>query len=155
MEGMKLLKVITVLTSIIFFAVSTNALAEVSKTPTETEGALAKLPYPKMMGESELWSAPGMMWNGIQYIRFNLKKAEKSQHQQAVYHALNNAGIGSVTAWYSNKRQAGGKVRVIHQFPTSDGYCRVYQSYIKLNGAERHMTNKACKRLTNPWVFLK
>ena len=87
--------------------------------------------------------------------RFNLKKAEKRQHQQAVYHTLNNAEIGSITAWYSKKRQAGGKVRVIHQFPTSDGYCRVYQSYIKLNGAERHMTNKACKRLTNPWVFLK
>lgn len=153
---MKLLKVITVLISLFLL---TNCAAKVvqpgSQAPTETDGALANLPYPSMLGEGEIWSAPGMVWNSIQYLRFNLNKEEKQQHQQAVYHTLGNAEIGAVTGWHSKERMAAGKVRIIHQFPTSDGYCRVYQSYIQLNGAERHMTNKACKRLTNPWVFLK
>ena len=153
---MKLLKVITVLSSLFLLTnCATHGVQSVSKTPTETEGALAELPYPSMLGEAERWSAPGMLWNGIQYLRFNLNKEEKLQHQQAVYHTLNNAEIGAVTAWYSKKRLAGGKVRVVHQYPRSDGYCRVYQSYIQLNGAERHMTNKACKVYTDPWIFLK
>jgi surface antigen len=156
MEDMKLFKVITVLTSLILLTNCTaSGVQKVSVTPQEIDGALAKLPYPTMLGEGQLWSAPGMIWNGVQYMRFNLNKSEKQQHQQAVYHSLNNAQMGEVTAWHSKKRLAMGKIRVVHQFPTSDGHCRVYQSYIQLNGAKRHMTNKACKRLTLPWVFLK
>ena len=156
MEDMKLFKVITVLTSLLLLTNCTaSGVQTVKTTPGETKGALAQLPYPSMLGEGEIWTAPGMLWNGVQNMRFNLNKSEKQQHQQAVYHALNNGQVGVVTAWYSKKRLANGKIRVIHQFPTSDGHCRVYQSYIQLNGAERHMTNKACKRLTLPWVFLK
>jgi len=153
---MKLLKVITVLTSLILLTnCSATKVQTVSVTPQETDGALAKLPYPTMLGEGQLWSAPGMLWNGVQYLRFNLNKPEKLLHKQAVYHTLSNAEIGQITNWNSKKRLAAGKVRVIHQFPTSSGYCRVYQSYIQLNGATRHMTNKACKSYTHPWVFLK
>ena len=156
MEDMKLFKVITVLISLVLLTNCTSSnVQKVSVVPKETDGAMAKMPYPVMLGEGEIWSAPGMLWNGAQYIRFNLNKSEKNQHQQAVYHSLNNAKIGEITAWYSKKRLANGKIKVISQFPTSDGYCRVYQSYIQLNGAQRHMTNKACKRLTLPWVFLK
>ena len=156
MGDMKLFKVITVLTSLLLLVNCTSAgVQNVSVTPKETDGALAKMPYPMMLGEGEIWSAPGMLWNGVQYMRFNLNKDEKSQHQQAVYHSLENGEIGQITAWYSKKRPANGKIRVVGQFPTSDGYCRIYQSYIQLNGAQRHMTNKACKRLTQPWIFLK
>ncbi len=156
MEDMKLFKVITVLTSLILLTNCTmSSTSNVSMVPQETNGALAKLPYPVMLGEGEIWSAPGMLWNGVQYMRFNLNKSEKQLHQQAVYHSLNNGQVGEITAWHSKKRLAAGKIRVVHQFPTSDGYCRVYQSYIQLNGAKRHMTNKACKRLTQPWIFLK
>ena len=153
---MKLYKAIIVLTSLILLTNCTaNNVQKVTVTPKETNGALANMPYPAMLGEGEIWSAPGMLWNGVQYLRFNLNKKEKQQHQQAVYHSLNNAHIGEITAWYSKDRMANGKIRVVEQYPTSDGYCRVYQSYIQLNGAQRHMTNKACKRLTLPWVFLK
>ena len=158
MEDMKLLKVITVLTSLVLLTNCTASSVQSVKntgTPVETEGSLAKMPFPSMLGEAEIWSYPGMMWNAVQYLRFNLNKKEKILHQQAVYHGLNNAGVGEITCWYSKKRLANGKVRVIHQFPTSDGYCRIYQSYIQLNGAERHMTNKACKRLNYPWRFLR
>ena len=151
MEDIKLLKVIIVLTSFLFLA---NCSSTGVRTVTETHGQFAELPFPSTLGEKQ-FSAPGMMWNGVQYLRFNLNKAEKLQHQQAVFHALNNADIGEITGWYSKKRLANGKVRVVFEYPTSDGYCRTYQSYILLNGAQRHMTNKACKRLTQGWVFLK
>ena len=83
MEDMKLFKVITVLTSLILLTNCTaSGVQKVSVTPQEIDGALAKLPYPTMLGEGQLWSAPGMIWNGVQYMRFNLNKSEKQQHQQ-------------------------------------------------------------------------
>ncbi len=154
MEDMKLLKVIIATISFCLLANCTATVNTISNQPMEQNGQLAKMPFPKTLGEKEL-SATGMVWNGVQYLRFNLNKSEKTLHKQAVYHTLNNAQIGEITAWHSNKRLATGKVRVVHQYPTSSGYCRVYQSYIQLNGANRHMTNKACKSYTYPWVFLK
>ena len=65
-----------------------SSTKNVSIVPQETNGALATLPYPVMLGEGEIWSAPGMLWNGIQYMRFNLNKSEKKLHQQAVYLSL-------------------------------------------------------------------
>lgn len=96
-----------------------------------------------------------MLWNGVQYLRFNLNDKEKMLHQSAVYHTLNNAEIGAVTSWHSTERLSTGRVRVVHEYPQSSGYCRVYQSYIELNGAKRHMTNKACKLAWHDWVFLR
>jgi surface antigen len=88
-----------------------------------------------------------MLWSHIQYLRFSLNDEEKKMHQSAVYHALNNAANGEITGWHSRDRLAQGKVRVIHSFPISGGRCRVYQSFIELNGTSRHWTNNACKGL--------
>ncbi len=114
MEDMKLLKVIIATISFCLLANCTATVNTISNQPMEQNGQLAKMPFPKTLGEKEL-SATGMVWNGVQYLRFNLNKSEKTLHKQAVY---------------------------------SSGYCRVYQSYIQLNGANRHMTNKACKSYT-------
>ena len=133
---------------------ASNGIHKVNTTK-ETEGKFVDMPAPTMLTESELLTLPGMLWNGIQYMRFSLNRDEKRLHQSAVYHALNDAEIGATTSWYSKKRLAAGKVRVIHQFPTSNGYCSTYQAHIKLNGAERHMTNNACRSFGNRWVFLK
>lgn len=126
------------------------------QTVTETQGTFLDFPQPITLGEKEIWSAPGMMWNGIQYLRFSLNDEEKKMHQSAVYHALNNSSNGEMTSWYSKDRLASGKIRIIHSFPISDGHCRVYQSLISLNGATRHFTNNACKRFyATTWLFLK
>lgn len=125
-------------------------------TVRETQGQFENdIPYPVMLTERQALSLPGMLWNNIQYLRFSLNNDEKKMHQSAVYHALNDAEIGVITSWYSRERMAMGQVRVIDQWPESNGYCRVYQAYIKLNGAQRHMTNKACKALYSGWVFLR
>jgi surface antigen len=149
---MKLFRAIILLSSALLLQ---NCASTKFETVKETQGAIQEMPKISMLGEKELWTMPGMLWNGVQYMRFNLNRQEKNLHQSAVYHALNDAEIGAITSWYSKDRKASGKVRVVHQFPTSDGYCRTYQSYITLNGARRHMTNNACKRTYGEWVFLK
>lgn len=146
-------RVITVLTSLILLTncASTNGI----QTVKETHGSLNSMPKVEFIGERLELSVPGMLWNGVQYLRFNLNNEEKMLHQSAVFHALNNAEIGVLTEWYSKKRLASGKVRIVHEYPESAGYCRVYQSYIQLNGASRHMYNKACKMAWHDWIFSK
>ena len=141
---MKLFKVIIILSSLLLTANCAGAGGNYVK---ETQGSFLKFPEPVTLGEHQLWSAPGMLWSHIQYLRFSLNDEEKKMHQSAVYHALNNAENGQITSWHSRERLAQGKVRVIHSFPISGGRCRVYQSYIELNGTSRHMTNNACKGL--------
>lgn len=149
---MRLFRVITLLSSLLLVGCMSGHI----NTVNETKGPLIdKIPFPTMLTENQALSLPGMLWNNIQYLRFSLNKKEKMMHQSAVYHALNDAELGVITSWYSRERMAMGQVRVIDQWPQSNGYCRVYQAYIKLNGAQRHMTNKACKALFGGWVFLR
>jgi len=152
MVDMKLFRVIIILSSLLLLQ---NCASRGVQTVKETQGLFANFPEPVSLGENQMWTAPGMMWTAIQYMRFSLNDEEKKLHQSAVYHALNNAENGAITQWHSRKRLAQGKVRIIHTFPTSDGYCRVYQAYIELNGASRHWTNNACKSFLGKWLFLK
>ena len=149
---MKLSKVIIVLISLLF---SIPALAG-SKTPGDAKGHIGDMPPPQWLGDDLKYSVPAFLFRRTQYLRFRLKKEERKMHESAVFFALTNTQNGKVVSWYSKKRLAAGKVRVIHSYPINGGYCRTYQAYIKLNGAERHMTNNACKRITgNSWTFYK
>ena len=47
------------------------------QTVTETQGIFLEFPQPSTLGEKEIWTAPGMLWNGIQYLRFSLSDEEK------------------------------------------------------------------------------
>ena len=149
---MKLLKVITILTSLL---IATPAVA--GNTPSdEINGSLLKMPPPIFFGDDLKYSMPAFLWRQTQFLRFRLKKDEKKMHKSAVFFMLQSAGNGEIVSWYSDKRLASGKVRVIHSYPISGGYCRTYQAYIKLNGTERHMTNNACKYIGSPsWSFYK
>ena len=153
---MKNLKII--FTSVFTFLYSCIGNIE---TISETHGKFVDFPKTITLGENQMWSATGMLWNGIQYLRFSLNDEEKKMHQSAVYHSLNNSNNGEITSWYSKERLASGKVRVVHSFPISGGHCRVYQSLITLNGATRHFTNNACRGLSfrdggslYNWTFL-
>ena len=148
---MKSLKVIILLSSLLFF----NAHAK-AEDLIETKGSLGEMPNPIFLGEDIKYSMPMYLFKHTQFMRFRLTKQEKNQHKAAVFFMLNNTPNGVITAWYSDKRLANGKVRVIHSYPISGGYCRTYQAYIKLNGKERHMTNNACKYIGTPsWSFYK
>ena len=149
---MKLFKVITVLISLL---VSSEALAG-SNNLKETQGHIGDMPAPEWLGDDLKYSMPAFLFRRTQFLRFRLNKSEKKMHESAVFFALTSTENGKIVSWYSKKRLAGGKVRVIHSYPISGGYCRTYQTYIKLNGKERHMTNNACKYIGSPsWSFYK
>ena len=149
---MKLFKVITVLISLLM---SSEALAG-SNNLKETQGHIGDMPAPEWLGDDLKYSMPAFLFRQTQFLRFRLNKSEKKMHESAVFFALTSTENGKIVSWYSKKRLAGGKVRVIHSYPISGGYCRTYQAYIKLNGKERHMTNNACKYIGSPsWSFYK
>ena len=150
---MKSYKAIIALIS--FLVLSEVALAG-SKKPADTNGTIGNMPMPKLLGDDLKYSMPAFLWRNTQFMRFRLNKEEKKMHQSAVFFMLNDVPNGKIVSWYSKKRLANGKVRVVHSYPISGGYCRTYQAYIKLNGKERHMTNNACKYLFAPsWSFYK
>ena len=147
-----MLKVIIVLTSLFL---STPALSG-SKTPTDHKGIIGDMPEPQWLGDDLKYSMPAYLFRKTQFLRFRLNKTEKKQHESAVFFALTSTQNGKIVSWYSKERLAAGKVRVIHSYPISGGYCRTYQAYIKLNGKERHTTNNACKYIGSPsWSFYK
>ena len=154
MVNMKSYKAIIALIS--FLVLSEVALAG-SKKPADTNGTIGNMPMPKLLGDNLKYSMPAFLWRNTQFMRFRLNKEEKKMHQSAVFFMLNDVPNGKIVSWYSKKRLANGKVRVIHSYPISGGYCRTYQAYIKLNGKERHMTNNACKYIgaDQTWVFYK
>ena len=150
---MKSYKAIIALIS--FLVLSEVALAG-SKKPADTNGTIGNMPMPKLLGDDLKYSMPAFLWRNTQFMRFRLNREEKKMHQSAVFFMLNDVPNGKIVSWYSKKRLANGKVRVIHSYPISGGYCRTYQACIKLNGSERHMTNNACKYIGSPsWSFYK
>ena len=149
---MRLFKVITVLISLLL---SSTAMAG-SNTSGDTKGTIGDMPPPIWLGTDLEYSMPAFLFRHTQFLKFSLKKEEKKMHESAVFFALTSTENGKIVSWYSKKRLAAGKVRVIHSYPISGGYCRTYQAYIKLNGKERHMTNNACKYIGTPsWSFYK
>jgi len=125
-------------------------------TVIENDEISKTLPTPISLSENEIWSSPGMIWNGVQYLRFFLNDDEKKMHRSAVYYALNQSRDGEITSWYNKQKLTSGKVRVLYSFPISDGNCRVYQSIISSSSSTKHFTNNACKRFYGEdWLFLK
>tara|TARA_R110000803_G_scaffold39788_2_gene85833 strand:- start:3364 stop:3816 length:453 start_codon:yes stop_codon:yes gene_type:complete len=148
---MKLYKVIIALISLL--VLSEVALAGSNK-PTDTNGTIGSMPTPTLLGDDLKYSMPAYLFRYTQFMRFRLNKEEKAMHQSAVFFMLQDVPNGKIVSWYSKKRLANGKVRVIHSYPISGGYCRTYQAYIKLNGKEKHTTNNACKYMGSPsWSF--
>jgi len=145
---MKSFRVIIILGSL-FLANCANSNSFVK----ETQGTFLDMPDPVSLGDGRLAGPGRFLWNHMQYLRFSLNDEEKKMHQSAVYHALNNTPNGPMTSWHSRERLAQGKVRVIHSFQVSDGYCRIYQALIEVNGSSRHWTNKACKHGFSDWIF--
>ena len=154
---MKLLKAITVWSSILLFLTNCSTGTVTLKKPSsETNGSLLEMPTPMYFTDEAKYSMPAFFFRTTQYLRFSLTKEEKQLHESAVFFMLDNAKNGEIVSWYSKKRLVNGKVRVIHSYPTGAGLCRTYQAYIKVNGTERHMTNNACKKNWSiGWSFYK
>ena len=86
------------------------------------------------------------------YKKFNLNEKEIKMHTDAIQIALNNTPNGKIVSWHNGDRLSSGKVRVVKTYYKNDRYCRIFQSYIKLNGAKKHNTKHVCK-IDNIWKF--
>ena len=85
-------------------------------------------------------------------LKFNLNQKEIDLHTKAIHVALNNTRNGEIVSWHNGERLSSGDVRVVSTYYKKTGYCRIFQSYIKLNGAEKHTTKNVCK-VNNVWQF--
>jgi len=85
-------------------------------------------------------------------IKFNLNQKEIDLHTNAIHVALNNTRNGEIVSWHNGERLSSGDVRVVSTYYLNDEYCRTFQSYIKLNGAEKHTTKNVCKN-NGMWKF--
>ena len=86
------------------------------------------------------------------YLKFNLNDKEIKMHTDAIQIALNNTPNGKIVSWHNGDRLSSGKVRVVKTYYKNDKYCRIFQSYIKLNGTKKHNTKHVCK-VNNVWKF--
>ena len=86
------------------------------------------------------------------YKKFNLNEKEIKMHTDAIEIALNNTSNGKIVSWHNGERLSSGKVRVVKTYYKNDRYCRIFQSYIKLNGAKKHNTKHVCK-VNDVWMF--
>ena len=86
------------------------------------------------------------------YLKFNLNNKEMDMHTNAIQLALNNTPNGKIVSWHNGERLSSGKVRIVKTYYKNDRYCRIFQSYVKLNGANKHNTKHVCK-IDNVWRF--
>ena len=86
------------------------------------------------------------------YLRFSLNKKEIELHSNSIEMALNNTSNGEIVSWHNGEKLSSGKVRVVSTYYKNEKYCRIFQSYVKLNGAEKHTTKHVC-RIKNIWQF--
>ena len=86
------------------------------------------------------------------YLKFNLNEKEIKMHTDAIQIALNNTPNGKIVSWHNGDRLSSGKIRVVKTYYKNDKYCRIFQSYIKLNSAKKHNTKHVCK-VNNVWKF--
>ncbi len=86
------------------------------------------------------------------YKKFNLNEKEIKMHTDSIQIALNNTPNGKIVSWHNGDRLSSGKVRVVKTYYKNDRYCRIFQSYIKLNGAKKHNTKHVCQ-VNNIWKF--
>ena len=86
------------------------------------------------------------------YLKFNLNNKEIDMHTNTIQVALNNAPNGEIVSWHNGERLSSGKVRIVKTYYKNDRYCRIFQSYVKLNGANKHNTKHVCK-IDNVWRF--
>ena len=153
MEVMKLFRTTQVLTSVLFLTscVALDSLLfpyhRTYDVAVSKNSLVKKMPTPKFPTDEHRYHFTCCGWNGLHYLGFvyQLKRDERKMHQAAVYYALENAPDFEIVEWYSKKRKAAGKVRVIDSYPLSGGYCRFYQGLIQVMNKARTSTIMACK----------
>ena len=66
---------------------------------------------PPIISEEMIWGSMGNLWNGVQYLGFNLKKKDKLTFRSAVYFTLDQLEDYKITNWVSSDNKYKGKIR--------------------------------------------
>ena len=148
---MKLFQITLVLISLLFL---TNCVGvgpqkiNIDKVKKER-----KLPEPNFLIPDAVYvtSGNGHTWDLRQFMDFRFwsppffRRNEIRQHKDAVYMALENLKDFEVVSWYSETRDAGGKVRPIFTYGINSSLCRDYQALLYIEKKARSKTFTACK----------
>lgn len=84
-----------------------------------------------------------------------LDSDDKKIYQQTLMIMLDNMPVGKTIDWYSQTNPGvQGQMRVIYGYQTSNGYCRVYQSFIQKPNSSKDFQEYACRSEDQPaWKF--
>lgn len=87
-------------------------------------------------------------------LNFNLDSKEINLHNESLFVALNHLENGEIISWHNKDRHSSGKIRIVATYYRDKDYCRIIQSYVKLNDAEKHETKNICKNSIQFWRTL-
>ena len=155
---MKLFRIILVLIS---FLLITNCVGAPSqKVNINTVKKENKLPEPDFLIPDASYMAATEGWDLRQFLSFRFlalspyfTNKEANLHESTVYTALNHMKDFEVVSWYSQKRDAGGKVRPIFTYPEGTGLCRDFQVLLYIGKKARSKTLTGCKNYYGYWGF--
>ena len=151
MEVMRLFPIILVLSSLIFLTncvgVSPDKI-DITKIKRER-----KLPEPNFLTPDAVYvtSGNGSSWDLRHFMDFRFwsppyfNSNETKQHKAAVYTTLENMKDFEVVSWYSESRDAGGKIRPIFTYGINSSLCRDFQVLLYIEKKARSKTFSACK----------
>ena len=155
---MKSFQIILVLISLLLI---TNCGAPSQKVDINTVKKENKLPEPDfLIPEAQYMTAGyGENWNLKQFLSFRFwsppffTSKEAKLHESTVFTALNNMQDFEVVSWYSQERDAGGKVRPIFTYALNSSLCRDYQVLLYIEKKARSKTLTGCKNMFGYWGF--
>jgi len=151
MEDMKLFRIILVLISCLLISncvgVSPQKV-DINKIKKER-----KLPEPDFLipDAQYVTSGNGWSWDLRHFMDFRFwsppyfNSKEARQHKAAVYTTLENMKDFEIVSWYSESRDAGGKIRPIFTYGRNSSLCRDFQVLLYIEQKARSKTFTACK----------
>jgi surface antigen len=99
----------------------------------------------------------GMLYKFLEMVvsRFGgLNSAERTKHQQAMYHALNNLDNGVTVKWYSDTRPNHGSAEVVATASMNGMLCRRIYSFITTRDSRYGYNHWACyDQRSGVWNF--
>ena len=133
MEAMKLFQIILVLSS--FFLLNNCVGISPDKVDINKIKKERKLPEPNFLipDAQYMTTGQGSSWDARHFMDFRFfsppyfNSKETKQHRAAVYTTLENMKDFEVVSWYSESRDAGGKVRPIFTYGINSSLCRDFQ----------------------------
>ena len=151
MGDMKLFQIILVLIS--YFFISNCAGVNPQKVDINKIKKERKLPEPNFFIPDAQYVTSGNGSSGDlrQFMDFRcwsppyFNSSEAKQHRSTVYTALENMKDFEVVSWYSQTRDAGGKVRPIFTYGINSSLCRDFQVLLYIEKKARSKTFTACK----------